>query len=55
MRPKRREIEGEALQHRLSPYIFLTIASPNSEHFTSVAPCVKRAKSYVTTLASIVF
>ena len=35
--------------------MFFTIASPNSEHLTSFAPSIKRAKSYVTTFALIEF
>lgn len=30
-------------------YMFAINACPNSEHFTSCAPSIKRAKSYVTT------
>jgi hypothetical protein len=33
-----------------SRYIFPTIAFPNSGHFTSLAPSISRAKSYVTIL-----
>ena len=42
---------GGLLEERSLPagYMFLTMASPNSEHFTSLAPCICRAKSYVTT------
>ena len=32
-------------------YMFLIIASPNSEHFTSFAPSISRAKSYETVFA----
>ena len=35
--------------------MLLMIAVPNSEHFTSFAPSISRAKSYVTTLDRIVF
>ena len=34
---------------------FLINSSANSEHLTSVAPSIRRAKSYVTTLEAIVF
>ena len=30
---------------RVSPYIALISSSPNSEHFTRVAPSIRRAKS----------
>src|SRR5699024_2376837 len=40
---------------QLNYCIFSINASPNSEHFTSVAPSIRRAKSYVTTFLDIVF
>src|SRR5262249_2248408 len=35
--------------------MFLMISLPNSEHFTSLAPSMRRAKSYVTTFDWMVF
>ncbi len=46
----REEIPHESISHRgvLSveqDYMCLTIASPNSEHFSSLAPSIRRSKS----------
>jgi hypothetical protein len=51
MTSKPAEDAAEALCSLLPGYMFFTIASPNAEHFTSVAPCINRAKSYVTIFA----
>ena len=34
-------------------YMFAMMAFPNSEHLTSLAPSIKRAKSYVTVLEAM--
>src|SRR6516165_3365575 len=36
-------------------YIFSIIALPNSEHLSSLAPVIRRSKSYVTVLLAMVF
>lgn len=57
LQKKRSPHSYKLLQYLLTVYspIFSINFVPNSEHFTSVAPSISLAKSYVTTFEAIVF
>ncbi len=45
LKAKKREPIGSLLLNPPTDYMFAIIASPNSEHFSSLAPSIERSKS----------